>query len=417
MALAGIAWLTLRPAHASSLNSHLCLVCGAHGGVDILLNTLLFVPLGVGLSLSGLSVRNAVLFCFALSLSIEAAQAFVVRGRDSTLSDVVTNTLGGSIGFWSALTAPVWLAPSRKTAAWLTALWGGIWVLIQVVSSYSVAPSLPTSQYYGDLAHPLGGRTMFHGDVASARIGAIPIPNGAFVDSRSIRQALLNGTPIEAVLRLDEPTPNFASIIRVADDKQRGLASIAENGDQLIFGIRTRASNLRLLEPAFALPGVFGELRPPADSATQTLVISAGFRDGTVRIAAQTPLALRELNLSPRAELGWTVLLPHQWYLGNGGIERTATFLWMGALLIPLGYWGTALARQSNRAGAFALIAVPAVVLAGLILVPTTFGLRSATLLAWISAVSGVGVGTALTLAFSGYKQKKPRACLTAVTR
>ncbi len=48
LSLAAIAWLTLRPAHASSspIASHLCVVCGLLAGVDILLNTLLFIPLG-----------------------------------------------------------------------------------------------------------------------------------------------------------------------------------------------------------------------------------------------------------------------------------------------------------------------------------------------------------------------------------
>jgi hypothetical protein len=48
LSLAAIAWLTLRPAHASSspIASHLCVVCGPLAGVDILLNTLLFIPLG-----------------------------------------------------------------------------------------------------------------------------------------------------------------------------------------------------------------------------------------------------------------------------------------------------------------------------------------------------------------------------------
>ena len=36
-----------------------------------------------------------------------------------------------------------------------------------------------------------------------------------------------------------------------------------------------------------------------------------------------------------------------------------------------------------------------------LILVPATFGLRGATPLDWIAAVSGVGVGAALTLLFA----------------
>jgi VanZ family protein len=410
LSLAAIAWLTLRPAHASSspIDSHLCVVCGPLAGVDILLNTLLFVPLGVGLSLSGLSPWKAVLMCFALSLSIETAQAFIVRGRDSTLSDILTNTLGGAIGIWSARTAPTWLAPSRKRAAWLGLIWGAIWLLIQIISSYSFAPSLSPSQYYGQIAQR-GGRAMFHGQVDSARIGTIPIPNGAFADSRSIRQLLLEGAPIVGFVRLAEPTPNFASIIRVADDKQRGIASLAEQGDQLVFSIRTSASNLRLREPAFGMPGVFAGARPPADSAAETLVISARLNDGSVQIAAQTGSAHRELNFSPRAALAWTVVVPFHGHLQGGGMEQVAAFLWTTLLLIPLGYWAATLGRQLARVAAFSLVGVVAALLAaGLILVPAAFALKGATPLDWIAAVSGVGIGAALTLLFNGEKETNP---------
>ena len=408
LSLAAIAWLTLRPAHASAstIDSHLCVVCGPLAGVDILLNMLLFFPLGVGLSLCGLSPWKAVLTCFALSLSIETAQALVVRGRDSTLSDILTNTSGGAIGFWLARTASMWLAPSRKTAVWLAAMWVAIWLLIQIVSSYSFAPSLSLSQYYGQIAQH-GARTMFHGQVDSARIGTIPIPNGAFPDSRSVRQLLLNGAPIVGFVRTAEPTANFASIIRVADDKQRGIASIAEEGDQLVFSIRTGASNLRLREPAFGMPGLFTAARAPADSAGETLVISARFNDGTVQLVAQTPAGHRELNVSPRAAQAWTVLVPFHGQLASGGMERVATFLWMSVLLIPLGYWAATLARRSERVAAFSLVAVVAALLTlGLILVPAAFALRGATPLDWIAALSGVGIGAALTLLFSDNKAK-----------
>ena len=411
LGLAAIAWLTLRPAHASSspIDSHLCVICGPLAGVDILLNTLLFVPLGVGLNLSGLSLWKAVLICFALSLSIETAQAFIVRGRDATLSDILTNTSGGSIGFWSARTAPTWLAPSRKRAASLAATWGAIWLLIQIVSSYSFSPSLSPSQYHGETAHQPGGLAGFHGQVASARIGTIPIPNSAFPDSRSIRQLLLNGAPIVAVVRLAEPTPFFAPIIRVADDKQREITSIAEQGDQLVFSIRTGASNLRLREPAFGMPGVFAGARPPANSAAETLAISARFNDGTVQLVAQTRSAHRELNFSPRAALAWTVVLPFHGHLESGGMERVATFLWTSVLLIPIGYWAATLTRQFERVAALSLVGVLAALLAaGLILVPAAFALRGATPLDWIAAVSGVGIGAALTLLFNGNKEKNP---------
>jgi VanZ family protein len=400
LSLAAIAWLTLRPAHASSspIDSHLCLVCGPLAGVDILLNILLFVPLGVGLSLSGSSPWKAVLFCFALTLSIETAQAFIVSGRDSTLSDVLTNTSGGAIGFWSARTAPMWLAPSRRGAAWLAAMWAAIWLLIQIVSSYGFAPSLPPSQYHGQFAQA-GARAMFHGQVDSARIGTTPIPNGAFADSRSIRQLLLNGAPIVGFVRVAEPTPNFASIIRVADDRQRGIASIAEQGDQLVFSIRTGASNLRLREPAFGMTGVFSGARPPADSAAETQVISARFNEGTVQLVAQTGSAHRELNFSPRAAVAWTLLVPFHGNLESGGMELLAAFLWTSVLLIPLGYWAAALALQLKREAAYSLVGVLAALLAaGLILVPAAFALRGATPLDWIAAVSGLGIGAALSL-------------------
>jgi membrane associated rhomboid family serine protease len=67
--------------------------------------------------------------------------------------------------------------------------------------------------------------------------------------------------------------------------------------------------------------------------------------------------------------------------------------------LIPFGYWAATLARQLERVAAFSLIAVLAALLAaGLILVPAAFALRGATPLDWIAAVSGVGIGAALTL-------------------
>jgi hypothetical protein len=198
-----------------------------------------------------------------------------------------------------------------------------------------------------------------------------------------------------------EPTPNFASIARVADDKQREITLIAEEGDRLVFSIRTGASNLRLREPAFGMPGVFTAPRPPADSAAETLMISARFNNGAVQLVAHTQSGHRELNLSPRAALAWTVVLPFHGHLESGIVEQLATFLWTSVLLIPLGYWAAALAHRLERAAAFSLVAALGVLLAaGLTLVPAEFALGGATPLDWIAAVSGVGIGAALTLLF-----------------
>jgi VanZ family protein len=404
LSLAAIGWLTLRPAHASAspLDSHLCLICGELAGVDIVLNVLLFVPLGVGLNLCGLSFWKAVLLCGALSLSIETTQAFVVPGRDSTLSDVLTNTFGGAIGFWLSRTAPTWLAPSRKRAAWLAAVWSAIWLLIQIASSYTFSLSLPRSQYYGQLARALGGMAGFHGEVARATIGGLQIPDDEFADSHLVRQLLVSGAPIAGVVRLTEPTRYFAPIIRLADEKQREITAISENAEMLVFSIRTGAANLRLRQPGYGLREVFPAPTPPADSSLKTFMVTASYSNGAVQIAAQTPSGLRELNVSPRAALAWSAMLPFQWYLEDGGIDRGITFLWTSLLMIPFGYWLAILARNLDPLRDFVLLSLFAAMLAtGFILVPARFALRGASVLDWIAALIGLGIGSALTVLLS----------------
>jgi hypothetical protein len=80
-------------------------------------------------------------------------------------------------------------------------------------------------------------------------------------------------------------------------------------------------------------------------------------------------------------------------------MELLAAFLWTSVLLIPLGYWAAALALQLKRGAAYSLVGVLAALLAaGLILVPAAFALKGATPLDWIAAVSGLGIGAALSL-------------------
>src|SRR5712691_3681451 len=95
-----IAFATLTP-HAGSRPPFdpLCVVCGEFGGVDVVLNVILFLPLGLGLALAGARPLRAVGGMFAASLSIELLQLFVIPGRDSTIGDVAMNSVGGALGF------------------------------------------------------------------------------------------------------------------------------------------------------------------------------------------------------------------------------------------------------------------------------------------------------------------------------
>src|SRR5687767_3754236 len=63
-----------------------CLVCGEYGGVDVLNNVLLFIPLGLGLRLMGLRTSRVLMLGFFTSVSIELLQLTFVPGRDASLS-------------------------------------------------------------------------------------------------------------------------------------------------------------------------------------------------------------------------------------------------------------------------------------------------------------------------------------------
>lgn len=69
------------------------------GDSEQVLNTLLFVPLGatIALLLSRRLWPIAILACFALSASVEYAQASI-PGRVPDSADVLWNTVGGAIG-------------------------------------------------------------------------------------------------------------------------------------------------------------------------------------------------------------------------------------------------------------------------------------------------------------------------------
>ena len=102
-----IAGTTLVPIPQQELAARLtpwwCLICGDHGGQDVINNVLLFIPFALGLRLAGLPSRTVVVTGGLVSLSVELLQWGVVAGRDASLSDVLTNTLGSLVGAMVAI--------------------------------------------------------------------------------------------------------------------------------------------------------------------------------------------------------------------------------------------------------------------------------------------------------------------------
>lgn len=393
---------TLLPEPGQPAAAPLCLVCGSDGGVDLVLNIALFIPLGVGLALSGLRWPRAVAFMCGLTVSVEAAQLFFIAGRDASIGDVITNTIGGSLGFALASNSEPWLQPDYRGALRLTVASALVWLAIQAITAFAFALSIPDSQYYGQIARELGDFAVFRGAVLDAGIDGVPIRDTLIVRSDSARRHLLEGGTAHVVAVPAGRTPDFAPILRIADEQEREILLLAQDDQDLVFGVRTGASILRLRPPVFSLPGAFIEKAMSNNSVlADTVTFSGRYNGSEAHLTAGARSASRESRISISPSLGWTLVMPFQWSLQNTPAEFFFSWLWMVLLTVPGGYWGAKIFFHAHApARVMQVVIFVAGVLAalgaGLILAPLAFGATPAPARDWLAAASGIAIGGAL---------------------
>jgi hypothetical protein len=405
--LAVIGFATLLPEPGAGVGSHLCLLCGPVGGVSAILNILLFVPLGIGLALSGLPAKRAVIASVALSALIETAQLLVIPGRYSTIGDVLTNSLGGTLGFAVGRYAFILLRPSPRTALALTMGWCAAWLAIQTVSAFGFSPRIPRSRYYGQIARPVGNFEQFHGRVLRASIADVAVPDTQFRDSPQVRELLLGGATITLTIVAPESALGIAPIVRVADASQREILLLAQNSADLIFGVRTGAATLRLRPPLFALTDVF-QAGPPGDGGLtmDTLTVSARYSTRELWVKTQSRTSY-DRRIPITASLAWTVLLPFQWFIEGTRIESIVSAIWVACLLLPIGYWGGVISGFRRADGAarirgIAVLIALVLLYVGLVVVPLEFGVTAGAPSDWLAALTGILSGAALASRASG---------------
>jgi hypothetical protein len=409
--VAAILFATMLPDSGQPVDSHLCLVCGTIGGVDSVLNVLLFFPLGVGLALSGIPWNRSVLTACLISLTVETTQLFFIPGRDATLGDVLTNTVGGLLGYVVARNASIWLRPPPRFAAILGLCWCGVWITIQAISSFAFAPSIPDSRYYGQIAPRLGDFALFPGRVLAARIDGVPITDTRLNDIDSVGRRLLGGATVAAKVVPGGPTSDIAPIVRVADDEQREIVLLAQDEQSLLFGIRTRAAIFRLRPLLFAMTGVFPDgvsrknsfgVSKKNYSATVPLSLSGSYDGREARLAVRSDSATDERRVSVSSSLGWTLALPFQWAIEDTRAEVVVSWIWMAFLMVPTGYWGAQVARHSSSHANATLVVLcllgVAILIAGLVPLQHAFGLPAAPIRDWFASISGIFAGGTFAL-------------------
>ncbi len=378
--------LTLHAHPDSDLPPHtwgFCLFCGDLGGIDFLLNIALFLPLGMAWRWAGGSRSSVMLVSFIYTLMIEGLQFGFLPGRFASLGDIVSNTLGGPLG-WMLLDR--WqnvFFPTAISARRFTTLWFGIVVLILGLTGWLLQPSLPNTVWYGQWRPALGAYDQFMGTVDSAALGDRPLPGHRLTDTPE-RIRALDGKPIRLVAfgTTGNSTHRVAPIVSIYDHREEQIALLGQRRADLVISFRTVGTDLGFRHPRLRIPDALGSDSGRPYEVTGTRL--PGALMGRVVVGQDERTTTIRLTLAA----GWLQLFPlvqpdHRWY-GAGNA------LWLLSLALILGYF---CGRGWGRSGG----AIALGFLFGFVVI--TQGITSAWSVAtlapstWVSLVLGLALG------------------------
>lgn len=394
LALAGailIGSMTLVPhpelIREAATNPITCLVCGEFGVVDVFLNVLLFIPLAIGLRLMGWPQLRAQVVLSTTSLIIELLQLKIIAGRDASLSDLITNSLGGLIGIWLADHWIGLLFPSatisRRLGLAAATLWLGIWT----ATAWLVEPSMPQTIWYGQIAAEDVLLDNFRGQVIDTRVNGRAIPSRRLpaADSGVIVDGFTGGhADVRARVVLGPPTLFPAPIVSIYDGLHNEITVLGQDRHDLIFRIRLGTGDRELHLPEIALPGV---LATPGD----TVEVAGGLDDGILWVESQHGPALERHAAALSPSWGWMFVMP--WHYAMGSEGRFLTGLWVGGLLLAIAFW---LARGTPAGRKTGLGILVVIVPLGLAALPPIAGFHAVDWSEWVAAALGVGAGWGL---------------------
>ncbi len=350
-----IAFFTLRPSTDDvSGIAQFCLICGERSSADLLLNILLFLPLGLSLAAMRWSWRRAGLVGALLALGIEVAQSRI-PGRAPTWRDVAMNGSGSALGAWAWRATPTLIRAARSPAtAGFAAVGGVAAAALGVLSTgWLLEPSVKASTWYGLLAPRLSRLEHWSGRVDSAFVGEQRIITGLLTENAAVqREVAARGVIRIAGRAAATPPSDLAPILMLADEVQEEMLLIGQDGADLIVRERRRSSALRFFEPEQRLIGFFASLGPGEPFSLELRP--------TGRAVCATLGSAEHCSAALAATAGWSIVY---WRRGfSPRVQRLMSALTCAALWIPFGLLAAHGARR--RIAALAAAASAALLLA-----------------------------------------------------
>jgi len=368
-----IGYATLRPEGTQVQPFEWCLLCGWDDVADAIRNVVLFVPLGMCLPLIVRERRWAFACAVALTVSIEILQQWL-PGRDPSIGDMVTNSIGAALGIAAFSWRRRWVRPSGWLALGAAAAATAIFALGGVL----LRPSFRAGEQIAMLAPADAATVRYRAPVLGASIGTQPITDSMPLDPGVLMGALDRGQILRVRAIAVPPTNGLAELFSVRD-------TLRGDGDTFIFGpdrgtlrlgFRVRGNDLGLDQADFPLRGV------PLGAAGDTVQVAL-WRAGRSFCAGT--------DRAHRCGFGYTIgdertLL---WFAPWESLARWRLLglIWIALLVAPVGFW------IAPDAGSVAAVGVIAAALAG---VPWLTGLIATPPAQWIAA--GVALGGGLFL-------------------
>lgn len=371
--LTAIAGFTLVPhpdqAATAALTPWYCLVCGDEGMVDVLLNIALFVPLGLALGLKRVRPPRMLLVGILLSTAIELLQATLVAGRDPSISDVLTNTMGTLAGGVIGRATPQLWLPTVARARQLAALTALAWLGMVALSAVALTDDPANGAVRTVQAPPAPLLERFKGEIISTAVDAT---TGAVALTAEVRTTGL--------------TDRLAPILDLSDGGRFPLARLGQLGQKPTFARRLRATRALFRTPTVR---VYGGVIPAAPSRA----LLQGGKTGPMLWSAATIDGSRhstELVLTPG--LGWMLLLPLGYPFDVYSPWTSA--VWLALPLLLVGFWA-----GRGRVQVIAVLAGSLLLLtAGLEGTAALFHLGSESWLAWVMGLGAIVGGWGLGL-------------------
>src|SRR5262245_26243883 len=191
-----IAFVTLIPQSGPAPRFTPCLICGDRGVSDALVNLMLFLPLGLSLSLRNPD-RARYRIPVLLSFTVETAQHFI-PGRSPTYGDLLFNSLGGWLGIWLGTHSHLWWDPSARVARrWLFLAGGGAAVILGM-TAFLVAPYPTRHPYFGHWTPEFRRLARYEGHLTAAAVGQQAVQNGPLSNSPEVREMILENAVVQA---------------------------------------------------------------------------------------------------------------------------------------------------------------------------------------------------------------------------